>query len=185
LTDRLWDRLILANFAAFAVPLAVARAQAPAPAPPPVSITLGARHGHVIPQRSGFNHTGGGNIDVAQPSGDTVVVTMTGVVVAGAHPANCSIASMSFDLIQDLEVSIDSPKVKKAKVTIEGRIIGLLRSQRKGDGSATEGPGCASITSEKAEVVTLCVPAHSVSGGENLSINDREGPKEAVIAPGK
>ena len=57
----------------------LALAQAPSPQ---VSITLGSRHGHVTPSRQGFTHTGGGNIDVAQPTPDTVIVTMTGVAVA-------------------------------------------------------------------------------------------------------
>jgi hypothetical protein len=180
-------QLLLAGVMALGISLALGRAQvlAPAPPPPPVSITLGPRHGHVTPTRSGFNHTGGGNIDVAQPSADAVVVTMTGVAIAGAHPGKCSVASMVFDLTQDLEVSFDSPKVQKAKLIIEGRVIGLLRSERKGDGTAAEGPGCASIASKNAEVVTLCVPIHSVARGENLSINDHDGPKEAPIVPGE
>ena len=48
-------------------PAAEVSAQPPAPAPPPVTITLGPRQGRATPQRHGFNHTGGGNIDVAQP----------------------------------------------------------------------------------------------------------------------
>ena len=56
-------------------------------APPPVSITLGARHAHVTPSNSGCTHTGGGNIDVQQPSPDTLVVTMTGIAVAVGSPA--------------------------------------------------------------------------------------------------
>src|SRR5947209_2675629 len=75
-----------------------------APAPPPASINLGARHGHVTPHRSGFTHTGAGNIDVAQPTPDVVVVTMTGVAVAGAHPCRASVASLDFDLSQAFEV---------------------------------------------------------------------------------
>ncbi|HEV3083415.1 MAG TPA: hypothetical protein VGY66_26765 [Gemmataceae bacterium] len=153
--------------------------------PPPVSITLGARHAHVTPERAGFTHTGAGNIDVAQPSPDVVVVTMTGVAVAGGHPAKASLATMSFDLTQAFEVSFDNPKVKKAKVSIEGKVIGLLRSERKGCGTASEGPGCTSITSDNAALATLCVPEHSVAAGENLSINDHDGPVEVAIVPGK
>ncbi len=55
---------------------------------PPVSITLGPRHGHVSPQRQGCTHTGGGNIDVAQPSPDTVVVTMS------ARPSPTALCTM-------------------------------------------------------------------------------------------
>ena len=153
--------------------------------PPPVSIALGVRHGHVTPERAGFCHTGAGNIDVAQPSPDVVVVTMTGVAVAGGHPAKASLAAMNFGLTQGFEVSFDNPKVKKAKISLEGRVIGLLRSERKGCGSASEGPGCATITSDTAALATLCVPEHAVAAGENLSINDHDGPVEVPIAPGK
>src|SRR5260370_703323 len=86
---------------------------------PAVSISPGPRHGHVTPSRSGFTHTGGGNIDVAQPSPDTLVVTMTGVAVAGGHPCKASAAAMQCELSQLFEVSFDSSKVKKAKLTVE------------------------------------------------------------------
>src|SRR5262245_14753056 len=79
-------------------------AQAPAGAGPAVTISLGARHGHVTPVRQGCTHTGGGNIDVAQPSADTVVITMTGVAVAYCHPCKDSHAGMNFDLEQCLEI---------------------------------------------------------------------------------
>jgi hypothetical protein len=180
-------KYLLVATVAFVLPLSFAPAQAPAPAAPPVSITLGARHGHVTPSRSGFTHTGGGNIDVAQPAPDTVVVTMTGVAVAGGHPCWNSAAAMTFDLTQAFEISFDNPKVKKAKVVVEGRVIGLLRSECKGDDSAGEGPGCATISADAGDRGTLhvCAPEHSVTGGENLSINDHDGPVEMAVAPGK
>jgi hypothetical protein len=158
----------------------------PATAPsPPASIVLGSRHGHVTPHRCGFTHTGGGNIDISQPTSDVVVITMTGVAVAGAHPFSDSVASMNFDLMQNFEISFDNPKLKKAKLVLEGRVIGLLRSHTKGGGSAGEGPGCASVLRDGNTLVTLCVPEHAVACGENLSINDHEGPIEIPIATGK
>jgi hypothetical protein len=160
----------------------VALAQAP-PAAPPVTITLKGRHGHGTPIRQGFNHTGGGNIDVAQPSADTVIITMTGVAVAGAHPCKDSVATLDFDLEQCLEIAIADPKVKKAKVSLEARVIGLLRSQKKG--SAEHGKACAALTLGSAEIVSICVPPHSVCAGENQSINCHEGPLEVPIQPGQ
>jgi hypothetical protein len=162
--------------------LSVAHAQVSVP---PASITLGERHGHVVPERRGFNHTGAGNIDVAQPAPDTVVITMTGVAVAGAHPGRDSVAAMNFDLTQSFDVNFDSSKLKKAKFVVEGRVIGLLRSHRNGRGSASEGPGCATISSDATALVTLCVPEHSVACGDNLSINDHSGPVEVPVLPGK
>ena len=70
--------------------------QPAAPATPTVSLQLDDRHGHVTPLRVGFTHTGGGLIGVATPDTDTIVVTFTGVVVAGAHPCKDSLAQMNF-----------------------------------------------------------------------------------------
>src|SRR5206468_817432 len=122
--------------------------------------------------RQGFTHTGGGNIDVAQPAPDTLIITMSGVVVAGGHPCRDSTATLDFDLNQSFEVNFDNPKLKKAKLVMEGRVMGLLRSHSRGGGSAGEGLGCASVITGDRALLTVCVPQHSVAGGENLSIND-------------
>jgi hypothetical protein len=150
-----------------------------------VTITPRERHGHANPLRQGFAHTGGGNTDISQPSADTLVVTMTGVATAGAHPCKPSVASIDFDLEQGFEVTFEKPDVKAAKLTIEGRVIGLLRSHRKGPGSAEESKGCATVACGPAEVVTLCLPDHGVAGGENLSVNDHAGPFTVPIQAGK
>lgn len=149
-----------------------------AAAAPPVSITLGARHGHATPLRSGCNHTGGGNIDIQQPSSDTVVITMTGVAVSYCGPKKAC-AGFIFDLCQDLDISFDNPKVKKAKLTMEGRVIGVLRAH---SGNAQYYGACATVGSpEVGGGLTLCVPDHSASCGDNLSINDHEGPVSMPI----
>ncbi len=114
-----------------------------------VSITLGARHGHATPHRTGCNHTGGGNIDIQQPTSDTVIITMTGVAVAAGHPFKASSASMHFDLDQRFEVSFDDPKVKNATLSIEGRVIGLLRGGSK---SGTAGFSVGRLWSQAPEV---------------------------------
>jgi hypothetical protein len=149
-----------------------------------VTIALGSRHGHVTPVRQGFTHTGGGNIDVAQPAADTLVVTMTGVAVAGAHPCKDSVASQDFELEQAIEIAADKPQGKVFKLTLEARAVGLLRSHRKGGGVAEES-GAATISSGTKVIATVSAPAHATSAGENLSINDREGPITAAIEPGK
>ncbi len=152
---------------------------------PTVTISLGARHAHVTPQSQGFTHTGGGNIDVAQPSPDTIVITMTGVAVAGAHPFKYSTASMNFDIEQCLEIVFEKPDVKAAKVTVEGRIVGLLRSH-PGGGCASQCPGIAVISSaNQGQVATFTAPSHDVSSGENLSVNCREEPATAIVPAGK
>jgi hypothetical protein len=172
-------RKILSLCLLLAAPGAWALAQAPAN--PPVTITLGARHGHVTPIRQGFTHTGGGNIDVAQPAPDTLVITMTGVAVAGAHPCKDSAATLEFDLEQALDITLD-PKVKKAKLSVEARVIGLLRSHAKG--TAEQSIACATICAAEHQVVSLCVSPHCAAAGENLSLNCHDGPVEVPIAAG-
>jgi len=175
-------RTILVTLLA-AAPICAAEPPVP-PAAPPVTITLKDRHGHATPQRRGFTHTGAGNTDVQQPAPDTVIVTMTGVAVAGAHPVKDSVASMTFDLDQCLEIVIADSKVKRAKVTLEARVVGLLRSHKSG-GSASEGPGHAGLSVGGVEIVGIDVPSHCVKGGDNLSINDRAGPAAGVAAAGE
>ena len=151
------------------------------PAAPTVTITLKDRHGHCTPCLKGCAHTGAGNIDVAQPSPDTVIITMNGAAVATAHPHGSS-ALMSFDLSQCLEVVFEKPEVKAAKVTLEGRVLGLLRGGKSGSACTTG--GCAGLASVGPDVVTVCVPDHCVNGCDNLSLNDHVGPVSAPIAAG-
>jgi hypothetical protein len=159
-----------------------AAAQAEKPASP--TLILYERHGHVTPQRYGFQHTGAGNIDIAQPTPDVLIITMTGVAVAGPHPCKDSLAAMDFDLKQAFEIA--APKeVKGLKLKAEARVIGLLRSPHWSKGVAEESDACATITCGPVALVTVCAPPHSVSGGENLSINDHDGPVVVPVMPGK
>jgi hypothetical protein len=155
-----------------AVNITVVPGSAPAP---PLSITLLERHGHVTPVKGKCTHTGGGLIDVAQPTPDAVLVTMSGAVVANSE--------MKFDLDQCFEVSFDDPKVKKGKVLVEGRVIGLLRGEKKG--CAEYDAACAGVLAGPVELVTVCVPNHQVCGCDSLSVNDHDGPKGVPVTAGK
>src|SRR5262245_20269798 len=73
------------------------------PDTPAVSITLEPRQARATPHRQGCCHTGGGNIDVAQPAPDTVVITMTGAGVAVGSVCKPAVAAMDFDLQQAFE----------------------------------------------------------------------------------
>jgi hypothetical protein len=154
-----------------------------APSAPPASFLLGPRHGHVTPQRRGCTHTGGGNIDVTQPAPDTVVITMTGAAVAYGSICD-AYASQNCDLEQEFEVSFDNPKLRKAKLTMEGRVIGLLRTHGRND-SAGYDNASAGVVAGPTTLVGVTVPPHSVAGGQNLSVNDHDGPYNVPIGPGK
>jgi hypothetical protein len=152
------------------------------PPAPDVSLVLGSRSGKVVPARSGCTHTGGGNIDVQQPSPDTLVVTMTGVAVAYGSPVGGASAAQVFDLVQQFEVSFDKPTVKAAKLTIEGRVIGFLRSHKVG---CAEECASATLTGPAGGLLALQMPNHSACNGETLGVNDREGPVSVVLPAGK
>jgi hypothetical protein len=158
--------------------------------PPAVTIDLGSRQAEGRPTRQGCSHTGGGNIDVQQPAPDTLVITMTGVAVATGHPCKESLAALDFELAQDFEISPARPEQKQARLTIEARVIGLLRSQKHGGGSAAINcPAHAGVTVcgqvGGAALLEVGLPGRSVAGGENLSVNDRQGPIAVKVAAGK
>lgn len=155
----------------------------PAPPAPKVTFVVKDRHGHATPTRTNMAHTAGGNVDVAQPSDDKLIVTMTGVVTAGPNPGMPTSAEMAFDLNQDIEIVIADPKIKKAKLTVEAQIIGLLRGDKNG-GSACVNNGSVVVVNGKTTVLPLAIEGHSVSGDDNLAINDRKGPVSVAVLPG-
>lgn len=159
-------------------------------ADPPASIALGTRKAEGVPTRQGFAHTGGGNIDVQQPAPDTIVITMTGVAVAGGHPCSDSMASLAFDLIQEFEVSFAKPETKQARLTAEARVIGLLRSHPGGGSAGISCPAHAVVipcgpAAGGPALLEVSLPGRSVAGGDNLSVNDKQGPVGVLIPAGK
>ncbi len=165
------------------VPLSFLAAQPAAPAPK-VAIVLKDRHGHATPDRVGCTHTGAGNTIVDQPKDDTVVITMTGVAVAGPHPCKGSAAGMTFDLTQCAEVTFNDEKFKKARLTIDAQIVGLLRGDKHG-GTASVCNGAAAVTCGGVSVLAIAIEGHAVGGDENLSINDHKGPCSVTVLAGE
>ena len=105
---------------------------------------------------------------------------MSGAAVAYGTPLSPGNAGMNFDMTQEFEISFDKPTVKACKLTIEGRVIGALRSSCKGGCAEESGSACVSANGG-GSVVSIAMPGHSVSNGENLSINDHEGPTSIVL----
>jgi hypothetical protein len=143
-------------------------------------LKLGCRKAVVTPCKNCCNHTGGGNIEVLQPDDNTIEILMTGAAVAYGCPTGKSHAGMTFDLSQQFKIDCgEDCKYKKLKLEVSAELIGLLRSHCKG--------GCAEVSGATAtvscddphhpsEVVTIALPGHTVCSGENLSVNDKEGP---------
>src|SRR5271156_156496 len=107
---------------------------------------------------------------------------MTGLAAANANLCKTSVASYHFDLAQCFELRFHG-KTKSAKVTLEGRVIGLLRSDHshytgcfKKGGTAETSGAHAAVTAGQEELLSLSMPARIASNGEDLSVYNREGP---------
>jgi hypothetical protein len=156
----------------------------PVPPPPPkVGFVLKDRLGQAIPARTHTARAGGGNTDVAQPREDTLIITMSGVVTAAPQPAKASAALMEFDLNQEFTIATADPKLKKAKITTEAQVVGLLRGDKHG-GSAAVSNGTVVIACAGVCILSQSIEGHAVSGDAHLAINDHKGPVGIAVPPG-
>lgn len=183
--------LPLAVLAQTKAPVEKAPAPAPTPIPTPaVRIVLGPANASSSPRREGcegFVHTGGGNLLVTQPSPNVLSVLMTGSVLAKGQLCKTSLAAWTHELTQEFTV-VYGPQCKGAKLTLEGRLIGSLRSTKcclhLGSASADISNITAAVTAGPVQVAGFTVPPRSVACGENQAVYAREGPICVPITPG-
>ena len=181
--------LLLAGLAALLGPAAVHAADPPAG--PAYQIVLRSRHAEVAPNRTKDAETGGGSILVEQPEPNTIVVTMGGSAVVGSD-CHESAAGIDFVLDQGLEIVPLRPGARPPRIGLVGRVVGTLQvtdpckcgKHCKPCGSAEQGPAVASLGSGDASLLALSVPPAAVSCGQELAINNRDGPVECPAAPG-
>jgi hypothetical protein len=158
-----------------------ARGQATTAGPPYV-ILLRSRDAVVTPERTKHAETGGGFIQVTQILPNVVMFLMRGAVVAGVdHAGN---AAMQFKLSQDLEIVATQPNLRPPRLIATAWLIGSLDSSLKHGGIAEQAPACATLRSVGDPIIHMCTKPHSVGAGENLLVNERVGPLEAVAVPG-
>lgn len=160
----------------------VARAQAVAE--PPYVFLLRSREAVVTPERTKHAEAGGGFIQVTQISPNVVLFLMRGAVVAGEDHGGR--AAQQFKLEQDLEILATRSGTRPPRLVAAAWLIGTLDSSLKNGGTAEQAPACATFHSIALPepIVSLVMKPHSVGGGENLLVNERVGPMEAVLAPG-
>lgn len=201
---KLWKHLLLpglatvivAPVAALAQPKApVEKAPPPTPVPtsiatPPVRLVLGPAQATSTPRREGcegFVHTGGGNLIVSQPSPTVLTFLMTGAALAKGQLCKTSLAAWEHDLTQEFGV-VYGPQCKGAKLTLEGRLIGALRSPKccccLGSASADIHNITASISAGPESLCGFSVPPRTVACGDNQAVYAREGPICVPILPG-
>lgn len=170
--------LAIATFSLFAAFLSPLEA-----ADPPYLIRLRSREGVVTPERTRDAQTGGGFIQVTQVEPNVVMALMRGAVAAGTGHKDGS-AAMQFTLHQDFEIVPTRAARRPPRLVVAGWAIGALDSTLREGGMAEHSPACASIHSGSETLVNLCIKPHGVGGGENLLVNDRVGPVEALVLPG-
>jgi len=169
--------------------------EAPLTPRPVIELVIEPGQASATPKRSGVSYANGGIIDVSQPSPTTIVVTMSGLTATNADLLCKSLAYYHFDLEQCFEVRFNSRKVKGAKLTLEGRVIGLLRTdhehrvpcclERKKCPTAETEAATASIGCGSVEIVTLALPARQAGCCEDLSVYNKEGPLVVPVSAGK
>ena len=162
---------------------------------PPVELILTPGEASAVPLKKGAAYANGGVINVAQPNPTTIVVTMSGLTAANADGFWTSMANYNFDLTQCFAVVFNAKGVKTATLTLEGRVIGLLRTQYshhegclhkdKQYGTAETMPAIATVSCGPAEVMTMTLPARAAIGCEDLSVYNHEGPLAVSVGPGK
>jgi hypothetical protein len=158
-------------------------AQAPVvAATPPYVILLRSREAAVTPVRTKHGETGGGFVQVTQILPNVVMFLMRGAVVAGDDHGGR--ASQQFNLTQDLEILASREGLRPPRLVVAAWLIGSLDSTLKNGGTAEQSPACASIRSVGDPIISLCLKPHRVNCAENLLVNDRVGPLEAVVTPG-
>jgi hypothetical protein len=151
-------------------------------AEPPYAILLRSRDAVVTPERTKHGETGGGFIQVTQITPNVVVFLMRGAVVAGLDHSGS--AAMQFHLDQDLEIVATHSGLRPPRLIATAWLIGSLDSSFKNGGTAEQAPACATLRSVGDPILHMCIKPHSVGGGENLLVNERVGPFEAVAVPG-
>ncbi len=159
---------------------------------PPVEFILTPGEARATPYKKGVAYANGGVIDVAQPNPTTLVVTMSGLTATNADLACKSVAQYTFDLMQCFEIRFNAKRVKTAKLFLEGRVIGLLRSDHshytgclcKVSGTADTHAACATVNCGAQEIIGLTMPARATACREDLSVYNHEGPFCVQVVPG-
>lgn len=178
-----------------------AKEEPPAPSPadegisgrPPLELVVVPGEASAVPARKGVSFANGGIIDVAQPNPTTIVVTMTGLCATNADLVCTSIANYHFELTQGFAVAINDKKIKAAKLTLESRVIGILRTNHHHYvcwnhhcPTADTEPALAAIsTCDGAPVASLSLPPRSAGCCQDLSVYNHEGPICVPVFCGK
>jgi hypothetical protein len=157
--------------------------KAGAPEAPIVFLKPTQRDGHATSDHHCSALTGGGAVTVLQPAPDTLTITLTGAAAAKANPFASSMASLEAAVEQGFVVVFPTG-YKPAHLILEGRVIGLLRSEGLKSGNAELVQATAAVLHDSQTLAGLNFPTRSVNGHEALAINLADGPACVPVGPG-
>jgi hypothetical protein len=153
-----------------------AGAQPPGAGQTPVTakIILGPQAGTAKPSQRGSSYTGGGNIEVAQPTPDTVVIVMGGSVAASSTLFKGGEAMLAFFHDQRFAVEFSDPAAT-GKLVMQVKVNGLLRGAGA-HASVGLTNAVTSIFSGPNEIASLPIPPRMAGGCDSTAISATYGP---------
>jgi len=134
-------------------------------------MTLHARHACVTPHTKKLARVDGGFIDVATPTAQGLIVTMTGTAAASSYLGCTGAATAEFELAQEVEITCSDPSVSTVALTLDSALVGFVRS--KGHAGAAVRLAEVSVTPEGWEGTPLALwyPPLGVAGKEGRLCN--------------
>jgi hypothetical protein len=154
---------------------------------PAYQIVLRSRQAQVTPTRTKEAQTGGGSVLVEQPEPNTVIFTLAGSAVVGSDCCGGSSAAIDFNLTQDMDIIPLRKGLRPPRLGLVGRLVGTLQVTdpcrccgkcSKPCGTAEQGPATAAVSMGEANLLTIAIQPASVTCGQDLLINHRDGPVE-------
>jgi hypothetical protein len=160
----------------------------PPPTGPAYQIILRSRLAEATPNRTRDTQTGGASTIVEQPEPNTIIVTMGGSAVAGSGCKGTA-AGITFNFEQDFDIIPIQARARPPRIGMVGRVIGTLHVTDPGKcgkvcGTAEQAPATASLTLGDANLLSINVKPSFASCGQEVAINHRHGPVEAVAVAG-
>ncbi|MEM8678191.1 MAG: hypothetical protein AAGF97_02445 [Planctomycetota bacterium] len=137
-------------------------------------IILGPQSGTAKPTQRGMSYTGGGNIEITQPTPDTVVITMGGSVAAASTLFTCGEALLNFIHEQQFAIEFSDP-MASGKLYMQVKVNGLLRGAGP-HASVGMNQAISSLFSGPNELATVPVAPQAAGGCDSAAITTSQGP---------
>jgi len=137
----------------------------------------------VTPHTKKLARVDGGFIDVATPSPQGLIFTMTGTAAASSYLGCTGVATADFELAQEFEISCSDASVTTVALTLDSALVGFVRS--KGHAGAAVRVAEVSVTPEgwQGTPLALWYPPLGVSGKEGRLCNQHVPPIQDLPMP--